>query len=284
MGIGVPRAQQPATPLRFRRSASMLTPGQLATLRDAFARSQAIGDDRGYGYWGGVHGLPWPRGCDNAHGSPFFLPWHRAYLYFFERSLRDRNPEAMLVWWDWRVPSGGRAALPEIFAEPGTRAAPNPLLNALVDPLARRQGRATLPGERPVPPEVLRATRTFRRPGHLPAPMPTVAEVAQLLEIRDFLDFSSALEGLHGNVHVWTGGHMREVPFAAYDPIFWAHHTMIDRLWRVWQLRHPGALPPAQLLDQALPPFDMTVRQTLDVTALGYEYAVSTASAPRRTR
>jgi tyrosinase len=71
---------------------------------------------------------------------------------------------------------------------------------------------------------------------------------------------------------------MTQIAFAAYDPIFWAHHTMIDRLWRLWQLRHPGALPPAAILLDALPPFRATVRQTLDVTALGYDYATSTAS------
>ena len=71
---------------------------------------------------------------------------------------------------------------------------------------------------------------------------------------------------------------MGKIPFAAYDPIFWAHHTMIDRLWRIWQLQHPGADPDASLLDQALPPFRMTVRQTLDVAALGYDYASSTSS------
>jgi tyrosinase len=283
MGIGVPRAQRPATPLRFRRSAAMLTAGQLATLRDAFVRSQAIGDDRGYGFWSGIHGLPLPIGCDNAHGTPFFLPWHRAYLYFFERSLRDRNPDAMLTWWDWRVPPGGRPSLPAIFTDPGSASGANPLLSAPVDPIARRQGRA-LAGQLRIPASIVNATRTFRRPGQIPAPMPTVEQVEQLLEVRDFLDFSSALEGFHDNVHVWTGGHMSQVPFAAFDPVFWAHHTMIDRIWRVWQLRHPGALPPAQLLDQALPPFRMTVRQTLDVTALGYDYAVSTSSAPRRSR
>jgi hypothetical protein len=48
---------------------------------------------------------------------------------------------------------------------------------------------------------------------------------------------------------------------------------MVDRLWRLWQLQHPGGNPDASLLDQALPPFRMTGRQTLDVTALGYDYA-----------
>jgi tyrosinase len=57
---------------------------------------------------------------------------------------------------------------------------------------------------------------------------------------------------------------------------------MIDRVWRLWQLRHPGARPPAALLDDALPPFRMTVRQTLSVTALGYDYAVASSSSAGR--
>jgi tyrosinase len=91
--------------------------------------------------------------------------------------------------------------------------------------------------------------------------------------------YSRTLEGLHNRVHGWVGGHMGIIPFAAFDPVFWAHHTMIDRIWRLWQLRHPGATPPVSILDEALPPFRMTVRQTLSVTALGYDYAFSTASS-----
>ena len=66
---------------------------------------------------------------------------------------------------------------------------------------------------------------------------------------------------------------MAEIPFAAYDPVFFAHHVMIDRLWRLWQLRHPTAGVPAQLLSEALPPFNITVAQTIDANALGYDYA-----------
>ena len=72
---------------------------------------------------------------------------------------------------------------------------------------------------------------------------------------------------------------MGSVPTAAYDPIFWAHHCMIDRLWYLWQLRHPGRACRPRLLDRALAPFPMTVRQTLDITQLGYDYAASTAAA-----
>lgn len=49
---------------------------------------------------------------------------------------------------------------------------------------------------------------------------------------------------------------------AAYDPLFWAHHAMVDRLWRLWQLQHTGvAFIDRDLLDVALCPFPMTVRR-----------------------
>jgi tyrosinase len=99
-----------------------------------------------------------------------------------------------------------------------------------------------------------------------------------VLALSDFVDFTTQVEQLHNAVHVWVGGHMGQIAYAAFDPVFWAHHCMIDRLWRLWQLRHPGARPPASILDEALPPFRMTVRGTLSVTALGYDYAVASAS------
>ena len=55
---------------------------------------------------------------------------------------------------------------------------------------------------------------------------------------------------------------------------------MVDRLWRLWQLRHTGvaSLRP-DFLDAVLAPFPMTVRMTLDVNSLGYDYAVFTSRA-----
>ena len=56
--------------MRYRRSVARLTVGQRQNLREAFAAVQAISDDRGYAYHAGIHGLPLPIGCDNAHGTP----------------------------------------------------------------------------------------------------------------------------------------------------------------------------------------------------------------------
>lgn len=269
MSTGTPIAQQPAAPVRFRRNADRLTEGQLQTLRNTFQAVYEIDDDRGYGYFAGIHGLPLPISCENAHGTPYFLPWHRAYLYFFERALRDRDANAGLVWWDWRVDSDHQPSLPGPYAKAKAGGKTNPLYSAKVTKLALEQGRR---GGMQV------GASTRREPG-APSELPSRDEVNEVLERSQFIDFSRALEGLHNRVHGWVGGHMGMIPFAAFDPVFWAHHTMIDRIWRLWQLRHPGALPPASILDEALPPFRMTVRQALSVTALGYDYAFSTASS-----
>ncbi|MBV9869176.1 MAG: tyrosinase family protein [Frankiaceae bacterium] len=118
-----------------------------------------------------------------------------------------------------------------------------------------------------------RKSRTHRRP-KAPSDLPSASVVQSLIKLSDFEDFSQQLESqVHGLVHMWVGGTMGMIPLAAYDPVFWAHHTMVDRIWYLWQLAHPGAGPHPSLLHTALPPFPLTVADTLDTAALGYVYA-----------
>src|SRR5215211_7066060 len=185
MSTGTPRPQATSTPVRFRRNAARLTTGQVGNLRDAFRAVQAIGDDRGYGYHAGIHGLPLPIGCDNAHGTDYFLPWHRAYLYFFERALRDQVPDAMLVWWDWRVGPQRAPRLPPPFVPKTVNRKANPLATAAVSPLALQQGGNQV------------AAKTEREAGAPGAPpLPTIQEVEDVLDLSDFVDFSFQLEQL----------------------------------------------------------------------------------------
>jgi tyrosinase len=248
-----------------------LSDDQLSLLRQAFKAVYAINDDRGYSFWAGIHGLPLPIGCDNAHGTPYFLPWHRAYLYFFELALRDQVPDVSLAWWDWRVETAGEnPGVPSAYKAARVDRKTNPLHSARVSPLALQEGAAQ---------GLVMESKTVRHPGAPGSPsLPTKDDVRTVLGYSDFVDFTSQVERLHDNVHMWVGGHMGRIPFAAFDPIFWAHHTMIDRLWRLWQLKHGNATIPAALLDEALPPFRITFRQVLDVTALGYDYAAATRS------
>jgi tyrosinase len=231
---------------------------QLQTLRTVFATAEGISDDRGFAHWAGIHGLPLPMYCQ--HGTRLFLPWHRAYLYFFELALRDLVPDAVLAWWDWASATAHSSGIPAAYAASKVDGNANPLFRSTVPPVARQAGKPT---------------RTSRSPA-APADLPSQADVQAVLGLSDFLDFQSQLEEIHNRVHVWVGGTMGEIPWAAYDPVFFAHHVMIDRIWRLWQLRHPTPHFPAGMLEQALPPFPITVAQTLDVNALGYDYASTT--------
>jgi tyrosinase len=260
------------TRIRFRRDAARLTPGQATDVRKAYAGMMALNDadERSYARFAGLHGLPLPIECQ--HGTPLFLPWHRAFLHSFERAMRDRVPDATLAWWNWATPDGQLGSVPSLFADERAGRAANPLFSTQVSERALQQGKDN---GRPAP-----GPKTIRQPGIGGRRLPRASEVRALIAIPDFAQFNNALEELHGQVHVWTSGHMGLIPYAGYDPIFWAHHSMVDRLWRLWQIRHNAPGPHPSLWGQALPPFGMTVAQTLDVTLLGYDYASSTASQP----
>jgi hypothetical protein len=98
------------------------------------------------------------------------------------------------------------------------------------------------------------------------------------LSAATFASFQSQINGVHGGVHVRTGGDMGSVPSAGYDPIFYLHHANVDRLWAQWQAAHPGALPASEATFALAPfnrPFSTAWQQGSDVEstdALDYRY------------
>jgi tyrosinase len=192
------------------------------------------------------------------------LPWHRAYLLRFEQALRDTGHDVMLPWWDWTKTRSIPAAYLEAQAPDGS---PNPLHSAAQ-------------GEKSPEPETRQlagSAQTVRSPARPRTQLPTAAEINGVLKYTQYEQFRGELEDYHGEVHIWVGGHMANLPFASFDPIFWAHHCMIDRLWRIWQLHHPGASFPESLRAKTMTPFNLTGAAVLDPTALGYDYSVSIA-------
>lgn len=258
----------------IRKSAATLEATDLAALRDAFTAVYGLHDDRGYAFYAGVHGLPLPSYCQ--HGNLLFLPWHRAYLYFFERALTDalrtargdQTATVSLPWWDWSSPSSHTTGLPPGYLDLADTI--NPLASGpmTISPADLTRVRQALPGAVTDGPDPM----TLRDPD-TPDQLPKSSTVNRALTAVSYRSFSTLLESIHNGVHGWVGGAMSAVPIAAYDPVFWAHHAMIDRLWYLWQISPRGTNPPAALLDQALPPWPMTVRQTLSITTLGYQYA-----------
>jgi tyrosinase len=88
--------------------------------------------------------------------------------------------------------------------------------------------------------------------------------------------------GLHGMVHVLTGTttNMGNVPYAANDPVFWAHHCNIDRLWASWN-KDPNRVNPSNssFLNQAFTFSDengvsvsVKIKDFLSIVPLQYTY------------
>jgi len=52
-----------------------------------------------------------------------------------------------------------------------------------------------------------------------------------------------SLESLHDQLHglIGNGGHMSYLDYSAFDPVFWLHHTNIDRLFSIWQAIYPDS-------------------------------------------
>jgi tyrosinase len=55
-------------------------------------------------------------------------------------------------------------------------------------------------------------------------------------------DYGS-LENIHDNLHGAIGGrgHMGALDVSAFDPVFWLHHTNVDRLWAIWGSLNPNS-------------------------------------------
>jgi len=52
----------------------------------------------------------------------------------------------------------------------------------------------------------------------------------------------ASLEDVHNSIHTAVGGpmgHMSELDYSAFDPVFWLHHTNVDRLFAIWEALNP---------------------------------------------
>ncbi|KAI6717340.1 hypothetical protein JHW43_000243, partial [Diplocarpon mali] len=52
-----------------------------------------------------------------------------------------------------------------------------------------------------------------------------------------------SIESIHDQIHGLTGsgGHMTYINYSAFDPLFWLHHAMIDRVFAMWQVLNPDS-------------------------------------------
>ena len=58
-----------------------------------------------------------------------------------------------------------------------------------------------------------------------------------------------SIESVHDQIHglVGNGGHMGYIDYSAFDPIFYLHHVMVDRIFAMWQALHPNSFVQAEV-------------------------------------
>jgi tyrosinase len=265
--------------MALRKNIRNLSANELSRLREAHRTIMSRIDNRSYQYIAGRHG--WlEEFCEHAPkrdemGRPLhlFLPWHRAYMYHFERYLQIAlgDKDIGLPWWNWRSPTSESEGIPRAYSEKNDGTKPNPLYKFRMNFKGRtRNGR-----------DVNVDKDTKRRVGETitirqirERTTSQEMDIPQLDRIDDFVQFSERLRyGWHNAIHNYVGGEMSDPNLAAYDPIFYPHHSNIDRVWAIWQVNHGPENIPNYMKDIVLRPFAMTVRQVLDINGLEYQYA-----------
>jgi len=87
--------------------------------------------------------------------------------------------------------------------------------------------------------------------------------------------FSARINGIHGGVHIWVGGTMSDASVSPADPVFWLHHSNLDRLWWKWY-NNPAAgnhqNPTLTGADAVMDPWTYNESDIRDIAALGYSY------------
>ena len=221
------------------------------------------------------------------HGTWFFLPWHRMFLYYFERIVRAAVIEGggpadwALPYWNYGL-GGEKAKLPLAFRGPRLAdGKDNPLYVA-----ERAEGMNS--GEGFVPARAASPAKALARLAFIGR-----AEFGgDRTEPAQFSKSGGELEETpHNIIHGLVGGRgpMGDILRAAQDPIFWLHHANIDRIWWEWagtashQDPSEGAWRDQtfSFFDEHGQPVSLRCDQVLETVAdLGYTYVTEPPSAP----
>nr|XP_051212895.1 polyphenol oxidase I, chloroplastic-like [Lolium perenne] len=302
-GTGITDFSLPSasSPLRVRPAAHLVDAEYLAKYERAVALMKELpaDDPRSFEQQWHIHCAYCDGGYDQVgfpdlelqiHNCWLFFPWHRFYLYFHERILGKLigDDTFALPFWNWDAPGG--MTLPPIYANSSS-----PLYD-------ERRNPAHQP---PVPldldfsgtdPSIPRDQLIHMNLKIMYRQMVTAAKKTELFlgqpyRAGDALDpGAGSVDNVpHGPVHFWMGDprqpnaeDMGNFYSAARDPIFYAHHGNLDRLWHVWRGLRPGVntdFADPDWLDASFLFYDeearlvrVRVRDCLDTNVLRYTY------------
>jgi hypothetical protein len=204
--------------------------------------------------------------CQHDHW--FFLAWHRMYLYYFERILREASgdPSLSLPYWNYTDPSEKFTSLPEYYLS-DELFSPDRALNEIGTQLPS----TSIDISRAMSTSIFVGTEDENGFGS-----GSVTGPVQFQKLDGLLEITP-----HGTVHGSINGKMTVPHFAAQDPIFWAHHSNIDRLWETWNkldINNQNPVNPKWLdqqfsfYDEKGNTVDIQVKQIIHLEDLGYKY------------
>jgi tyrosinase len=202
----VPQLARADTPLRIRTEWQQFkTSAQYTSFRSAIASMRAntnINDRSSLAYWANVHVNHCP------HGAPYFISWHRGYLYYFEQQLRIVSGDANLnlPYWDYYA----YGTMPAEFTNPASN---NPLY-------VERLGANV----------------------HQALDLAPFASTVFNFQHGTSNAFEPKIEDIHNPVHDLIGGVMGSM-LSPLDPIFYLHHASVDRLTHAWALPDGKGIP-----------------------------------------
>ncbi|AVR97182.1 tyrosinase family protein [Pseudoduganella armeniaca] len=171
------------------------------------------------------------------HGSWYFLPWHRGYLYAFEAIVAAQVKQ--LTGEDWALPywnyldegNPEATSIPEAFLAPT-------MPDGSANPLRRYPRRSAFSVLQPRPDRLSTASMTENDFIIGNGAIGFGGGVSG-----DFIQFDNRMGQLeanpHNTVHAQVGGYMGDPVTAGLDPLFWLHHCNVDRLWEAW-MNTPG--------------------------------------------
>lgn len=221
-----------------------------------------------------------------VHGCWWFLPWHRAFLAVTDWKLRaiSGDPTLTLPYWNW---SSDRS-IPEAFSRAesalarAVRHTPDRSLTPVeVDHLTHDAALARL-GVAGLGASDFQA----RTQAQIPFCFGGIAKP----NAGQWHGRSRVETIPHNAIHNYVGGEapdgalgdMTELSTAALDPLFYAHHGNLDRLWEIWRgdpMRRRTEPNDAAFLQHRFPFLwldgtivTVSVADTLDTRRLGYVY------------
>ncbi|KAH7421297.1 hypothetical protein KP509_13G050000 [Ceratopteris richardii] len=292
---------------KIRRPARLATQYQVARLKRAYALMRALPDDDPRSLTSqknthcamclGSYLQPGTNVIYHIHYSWLFLPWHRWFIYFHERILAKLldDPTFSLLYWDWDNQIGGNS-MPYFFAD-----VDSPLYDPYRDPRHVPPARVQLNGNFDLTDTDEIIQQNFQQLyNDIVAPTSAAKFMGGPIRYGEFYGGVEAQSrilggtfdnGIHSNVHLWVGApnriKMRDMgsfDASANDPIFYAHHANVDRVWEIWRFSLPGGTREVfdddDFLDSSFYFYDeearlveVTIRDCLDNTKLGIYYS-----------